>query len=261
MQYEISATDYFAIIPETVLYANISHISVRIYGVLRRHADQTGSCHPGRARIAKLAHTSASSVDRAIQELVEHGFITVHHRRNPDNPQQMLSNRYVIHSTPPAHDHTPPVGDDTPLPLVTTPPPAGDEVTIAIEPKPKNETPFNLFWEQYPRKTSRKKAESAWRNNVRKKDIESVMAALEQQKRKWRTDQTEEEFIPFASTWLNQERWKDFEEQPEPTTPVRSYDQPARPPCPTCDSTGYISTEDEKGRWHATPCTECSATI
>ncbi len=106
MDYEISADDYFAIIPETVLYADISHIAVRIYGSYADTQTKPEVAIPD-ARIAKLARTSSSSVDRAIQELVQQRFITVHHRRNPDNPQQMLSNRYVIHSTPPVYDDTP----------------------------------------------------------------------------------------------------------------------------------------------------------
>jgi len=66
-----SSDQYFAVIPESVLYADISHAAVRVYGVLRRHADKNdGTCHPGRKRIAEFAHMSPSHVDRAIQELV-----------------------------------------------------------------------------------------------------------------------------------------------------------------------------------------------
>lgn len=257
MDYEISADDYFAIIPEKVLYADISHIAVRIYGVLRRHADQTGSCYPGRARIAKLAHTSSSSVDRAIQELVEHRFITVHHRRNPDNPQHMLSNRYVIHSTPPAHDHTPTVGDDTPLPLVGTPPPASDEVTIAIEPEPINH--FEQWWKTYPKRVNRKAAQKAWKTAIKTTSPQAIIEATRQQIATTGSPLSREHiYIPMPSSWLNAGSHLD---QYGTTEPVRPYDQPARPQCDTCDNTGYISTEDEKGRWHATPCTKCSATI
>ena len=254
MQYEISATDYFAIIPETVLYADISHISVRIYGVLRRHADQTGSCHPGRARIAKLAHTSASSVDRAIQELVEHGFITVHHRRNPDNPQQMLSNRYVIHSTPPAHDHTPPVGDDTPLPLVTTPPPASDEVTIAIEPEPINH--FEQWWNIYPKRVNRKAAQKAWKTATKTTSPQAIIEATRQQIATPGSPLSREDiYIPMPSSWLNAGSHLD---QYGTTEPARPYDQPTRHHCNRCDSTGHITKTDEKGYSYAHPCPNCN---
>lgn len=259
MDYELSADDYFAIIPEKVLYADISHIAVRIYGVLRRHADQTGSCHPGRARIAKLAHTSSSSVDRAIQELVKHRFITVHHRRNPENPQHMLSNRYVIHSTPPAHDHTPTAGDDTPLPLVSTPPPASDEETIAIEPEPINH--FDEWWEIYPKKVNKKHALKMWNRHTKNVDPKHIIEATRKQIATPDTPLTRErQYIPYPAAWLNRGSYEN-DDTPTSIEPSRPYDQPARPQCDTCDNTGYISTEDEKGRWHATPCSKCSDTI
>lgn len=247
MNYEITADEYFAIIPEKVLYADISHIAVRIYGVLRRHADQTGSCHPGRARIANLAHTSPSSVDRAIQQLVEHGFITVHHRRNPDNPQQLLSNRYVIHSTPPAHDYTP-------LPLVSTPPPASDEVTKAIEPEPNNQ--FNEWWKLYPKKVNKQQALKAWNQHTKKTAAEHIIEATRRQLTTPDSALTRDpQYIPYPASWLNAGSYEN--ETIETNEPPRAYDQPERPACPACDSTGWISFEDDQGRYYATQCEDC----
>lgn len=260
---DISASAYFAVIPETVLYADISSNAVRVYGVLRRHADKDdNSCHPGRARIAKLAHISPSAVDRAIQQLVDAGFVTVHHRRDPENPKQSLSNRYVIHSearvipsTPPAGDYTPPASDHTPLPLVTTPPPAGDEVTIAIEPEPINHTTFDTFWNIYPRKIARKKCEQWWHKHATTNAqtiIEAATAATQQ----WRRDGTEPKYIPHPYTWLNQERWQDPPLIAALEREERAYDIPTHQ-CPTCDGTRYISHQDDKGRSWARPCPDC----
>ena len=41
-QDKIIADNFFAIIPEWVLYADISPQAVRLYGVLRRYADRDG---------------------------------------------------------------------------------------------------------------------------------------------------------------------------------------------------------------------------
>jgi hypothetical protein len=251
MNYEITADDYFAIIPEKVLYADISHIAVRIYGVLRRHADQTGSCHPGRARIANLAHTSPSSVDRAIQQLVEHGFITVHHRRNPDNPQQLLSNRYVIHSTPPASDHTP-------LPLVGTPPPASDEETKAIEPEPNNQ--FDEWWQIYPKKINKQQAHKAWKRHTKNIDPNDIIEATRKQLNTPETPlSADHQYIPYPASWLNAGSYENdiTSTSQEPTRP---YDQPTHH-CNRCDSTGHITNTDSKGYSYAHPCPECSDTI
>ena len=251
MDYEISADDYFAIIPETVLYADISHIAVRIYGVLRRHADQTGSCHPGRARIAKLARTSSSSVDRAIQELVQQRFITVHHRRNPDNPQQMLSNRYVIHSTPPVYDDTPP-------PLVSTPPPASDEETKAIEPEPNNQ--FDEWWQMYPKKVNKQQALKAWKRHTKTVNPEHIIKATRKQIATPETPlSADHQYIPYPASWLNA---GSYENDITPTSPepARQYDQPTHH-CDRCDGTRHIINTDEKGRSYAHPCPQCSDTL
>jgi hypothetical protein len=79
----ITAEDYFAIIPEQVLYARLPDRSVRLYGVLRRHADQDGTAKPGRTELASLLHCSPKSIDRAIEALVAGGFVTKHTRFDP----------------------------------------------------------------------------------------------------------------------------------------------------------------------------------
>ena len=230
-----SATEYFSIIPESVLYADISSNAVRVYGVLRRHADKDdNTCHPGKGRIAALARMSERSVDRAVNELVAGGFVTIHHRRNPDNPEQYLSNQYVIHSTPRA----------------------GGAVTIVKEPEPINQTPFDTFWQIYPRKIARKKCEQWWHKHATNMASDILDAATTATKQ-WRQDNTEPRYIPHPYTWLNQERWKDHTPLPAPEKEVRPYDtQPTQ--CDTCDGTRYISTEDEHGRSWAAPCPDCN---
>jgi len=253
---QTSATEYFSIIPESVLYADISSNAVRVYGVLRRHADKDdNTCHPGKGRIAALARMSERSVDRAVNELVAEGFVTIHHRRNPDNPEQYLSNQYVIHSTPRAGDPTPRADDPTPPALVTVPPRAGGAVTIVKEPEPINQTPFDTFWQIYPRKIARKKCEQWWHKHAT--DVASqILDAATTATKQWRQDNTEPRYIPHPYTWLNQERWKDHTPLPAPEKEVRPYDtQPTQ--CDTCDGTRYISTEDKHGRSWATPCKDC----
>jgi hypothetical protein len=256
-----SADHYFAIIPENILYADISHIAVRVYGVLRRHADKdNGTCHPGRSRIAKVAHTSPSSVDRAISELVRIGAIEVIHRPDPDNPKRLLSNQYRL-LTPPAHDDTPPAGDDTPLPLVAIPPPASDEETIVKEPKSKNtdtrstevDPMFLRFWENYPRKVGKKQALKAW-NRYAKRNQPKILDGLTAWNQHWRHEKTETQYIPHPTTWLRQERWEDH-----PLTTAREtrpYDTSKRRGCNKCDNTGYIHHEDNNVTW-VTEC-ECN---
>ena len=216
-----SSDQYFSIIPETVLYADISASAVRVYGVLRRHADKDdGTCHPGRTRIAKLANIHERSVDRALRELESIGAIEVMHRVDPDNPKQFLSNQYRV-LTPSAHVTTPRAGVTTPPALVSPPPRAGVAVTKVIEPESENQKTydqlavdqaFNTFWNNYPRKVGRKKCAQWW--NRHQQHANKILDTLDAWCQYWAQHVTDNRYIPHPYTWLNQERWND----PIPTT-------------------------------------------
>ena len=78
-------------------------------------------------------------------------------------------------------------------------------------------TPFNTFWELYPRKTAKQPALKAW-SRIRFEEglFEKVVAAVVAQKdsKQWR-----EGFIPHAATWLNQKRWDDEVQPVKQETP------------------------------------------
>jgi hypothetical protein len=249
-----SADHYFAIIPESVLYADISATAVRVYGVLRRHADKdNGTCHPGKTRIAALARIGIRTVNRAIDELVVIGAIEVIHRLDPDNPKRMLTNQYRL--------LTPCAPDSTPHALVPPPPCAGGTETIVKEPKSENtdtrstevDPMFLRFWENYPRKVGKKQALKAW-NRYAKRNQPKILDGLTAWNQHWRHEKTETQYIPHPTTWLRQERWEDH-----PLTTAREtrpYDTSKRRGCNKCDNTGYIHHEDNNVTW-VTEC-ECN---
>ena len=69
-------------------------------------------------------------------------------------------------------------------------------------------TSFEKFWEVYPHKVGKKPARITW-GKINPDDglLEKILSAVEKQKqtKQWQQKQ----FIPYPSTWLNQERWKD----------------------------------------------------
>lgn len=72
----------------------------------------------------------------------------------------------------------------------------------------KKENPdFDAFWKAYPRKTAKKNAEQAWKKVST--PIDTILNAIERQKKlpQWTKDNGA--FIPHPATWLNQERWND----------------------------------------------------
>lgn len=96
----LRADNYFAIIPEWILYAKISSNAVRLYGVLARYADkESGDCFPSRATISERSGLSDALISKATKELVDLGALRVH-RRKLDNGG-WASNLYTILSANP----------------------------------------------------------------------------------------------------------------------------------------------------------------
>lgn len=95
----IDADNYFAIIPEWVLYADISAQAVRLYAVIRRFADAESKAWPSRRTLADRMMVSSKTVDRALAELVDIGALKVSHRF--DASGDMTTNLYVVRSTNP----------------------------------------------------------------------------------------------------------------------------------------------------------------
>lgn len=92
-------TGKFSIVYEWLLDAEISDRAKVLYGVLGRYADDSGYAFPGRKKIAERMRCSLSSLDRALDELVEIGALKVEQRFR-DGAQ--VSNGYVLVSvTPP----------------------------------------------------------------------------------------------------------------------------------------------------------------
>ncbi len=72
------------------MLANLSGSAVKVYLVLLRHADRSGSAWPSRGRIARLAGMSVRTVSVAVDELQQHRLIT--RRRGSSG----FSNRYQL---------------------------------------------------------------------------------------------------------------------------------------------------------------------
>lgn len=69
---------------------------------------------------------------------------------------------------------------------------------------------FDTFWEEYPRKVNKKKAQEIW---TRKKcwngEFDTIMAKLTEFKQSDQWQRDDGRYIPHPATWLNAERWND----------------------------------------------------
>jgi hypothetical protein len=75
---------------------------------------------------------------------------------------------------------------------------------------------FADFWKAYPRKAGKDAAISAWKRKVKSADtIKAIKTALDQQKQSDAWTKNSGRYVPNPSTWINQGRWKDDDEQGE----------------------------------------------
>ena len=84
-----------------------------------------------------------------------------------------------------------------------------------LESKNKKESiliKFNAFWNVYPRKVGKKKAEDAYKIALRKTTLEIIFVAAE----RYRDVTTDIKFCKHPATWLNGECWNDVIEHIQP---------------------------------------------
>jgi hypothetical protein len=83
---------------------------------------------------------------------------------------------------------------------------------------------FAHFWEQYPRKEGKKKAEEVWLRLAPSEELtQRILAAVEAHKKTPQWTKDGGQFIPHPTTFLNQERWNDVVEQQEAVPSFKSF--------------------------------------
>lgn len=70
-----------------------------------------------------------------------------------------------------------------------------------------NADDFNLFWDAYPRKEGKKKASEAFAKV--EVPVETLLSAIEAQKKSPQWTKDDGQFIPHPAKWLNERRWED----------------------------------------------------
>ena len=67
---------------------------------------------------------------------------------------------------------------------------------------------FEQFWQQYQKKVGKLTAKRSW-EKLSQENQQKALEAIVEHRKYWTAKGTEWEFIPHASTWLNQERFED----------------------------------------------------
>lgn len=83
-------------------------------------------------------------------------------------------------------------------------------INLLSESDASDESEFDRFWSEYPRKDGKKNAAKAFAKARKSADMDTIMAGLRRLLPDYKT--RERKFVPLASSWLNGERWTDGQE-------------------------------------------------
>lgn len=210
-------------------------VALGVYHCLCSYAnDNSGSCFPSHAAIAKTLGIHRSTVIEAVKKLIECGLVACEGRDNNSNvykimpvpsiqmtgsPERLVvqgdmgsrlgrqgvvvqddTNNHNINN----HNITN-IGDS--LKTQKTTPNSSARPPFDVEEE------FDKIYSQYPRKEGRKEAIRHFKATIKTKtDIDAIWKALEAYKAYIKANKTEPQYIKMASTWFNNwEDWKDRE--------------------------------------------------
>jgi hypothetical protein len=93
-------------------------------------------------------------------------------------------------------------------------------ITKLYTPSGVSQTPnFDAFWSAYPKKRDKGHARIAFTKHSRTTDPAIIIAGAHKYADFIKQAGTEPQFIPYATTWLNGERWEDdLDSELKPTT-------------------------------------------
>lgn len=181
------------------------------------------------ANLAKKVRADRKSVNRALAQLVEDGFLTMVGTRCEDSG----ANRYRferpdVEAVWVGASRLKRLGPDaprvgTPRPKgVGTPRPIDPEVEIQKHPEPEpgvgalfdaptspppTAASFDAFWNVYPRHVGKAAARKAWDRAVKRADVETILAGAGRYAAE--VSGRDLQHVAHPTTWLNADRWDD----------------------------------------------------
>lgn len=187
-------------------------------------ANDTGECWPGVEHLADKTLISERQVRRHLDALERLGLLTRRRRRRPDG--NLGTYRYQLAMTsghprpvdqrtsttalPDIHDR--PTGHPRPVDHRTPTSAQNHHYRTTSEPSENTPSPFDAFWNAFPRKVGKPTAQRAYNQHV--DDHTAVMAGLTAWVTYWATLDNQQ-YVPHPTTWLNRHGWLD--QPPAPT--------------------------------------------
>ena len=179
--------------------------------LLANYADQQFTCFPSIKRLAMMAECCESTVRRSLKDLEKRGLIEIKPRYEPYGERcRQTSNIYTLKG----------FQNETHPPVKLTPAPLSKSTGHITSHNNQSiyTIAFDEFWSVYPRRpnSSKKDAFNKYKKAIIKIS-EQELLKLTKQFAKSMVNK-DPQFIPHASTWLNQERFADLMDEPKVKT-------------------------------------------
>ena len=227
---------FWSVIPDTVLSSTELKANAKLlYAKVTSLQTAKGYCYASNKYLANGLGLASDTVTRLLRELADAGYLRLEIVRDEKNA---IAERRIYPTItlpaimPPSRTNArDPIGQtsDTPIGQTSDQRDKGSESKVENPPKapqgagkpkraeksiPKHKPErFEKFWSYYPRGESRKAAVRAW-DKLAPDDamIDKMAAAL---KRQMKSEDWQRGIgIPYASTWINGQRWEDEVKNP-----------------------------------------------
>tara|TARA_R100000773_G_scaffold22815_1_gene20119 strand:- start:22514 stop:23125 length:612 start_codon:yes stop_codon:yes gene_type:complete len=176
--------------------------------ILANYADEAGTCYPSHKHIAQIVGLKDhKGVQKIIKEFESIGLLEIQPRFTDHGGR--TSNRYHLKLHPYRADH--------PTPTVLVTPNTKDETK-----DDKYSDAFEEFWAVYPRKVNKYAAFKKFQR-LKEKELSEIQNAVRNFAQCCLDNQTEEQFIPHAATWLNNKRFEEHKNKPIKPIPSKNF--------------------------------------
>ncbi len=223
-----------SIIPAAAVFdSRLSHADVRVLAALGAHADKNGRCWPSTTTLANTTGMSERHARTSLRSLESIGYVETESRPGQSSMYRIPRNQAAGVPRNSAAGVEPNPGTIVPEPRNQT---AGDPGSIVPPNDIKNDTnndtvaplaaeQFEVFWRTYPsrgrhsnpKKPARAKFDAALKRGIAAADIirgaENFATYVER-------EGTDPKYVVQAKTWLNEERWGQYQEQEAATEPA-----------------------------------------
>jgi len=166
--------------------------------ILCNYANENNSSYPSEKHLAKLVGVSDRSIRRCTSQLVDLGLLKIEQRLGTSNLYTLL------------------LGVDTNVQPVRTPTTYNTKEDTKVNKESgvdKYDQDFKDFWDSYPRKINKHLTHQKWIVATKTITPKKLTVCAIRFSNEIKNQKTEEKFIPHPSTWLNQKRFLDYENQ------------------------------------------------